>query len=109
MTKPRTVKLTPAQLRIIQELHACPDCDSDVRVRGSRVSVAHDDGCPTPARLQRAGLDHGSLVAVKGDDQSAEEFAAEIGALAQEAARPVGGAQVRMGPYDGLGQYKRTR
>lgn len=95
-----TRRLDPIQQAAAKRAARCPDCDSDVKLTGDRVSVYHDDGCPALAALRRQGRTS-SIAVVPGAGQSPEEYAADIVAVAEAMAAKLGPVVVRQ-PYTGL-------
>lgn len=97
-------KLTGADVRYLRKAHRCPDCRSEVDVnrRTGNVQVHHDDTCPMYARLKRA-RQTSSLLLIREDGQSDEDFAREVTTAVDELARRTGAAfRLRTDPYRGL-------
>ena len=90
-------KLDAFQRAAAKRAARCPDCDSHVTVTDTAVSVAHDDGCPTLAALERQGRTS-SLAIVRGAGQSNAGLAADIAAVVQV----LGPAVLRTDPYSDL-------
>jgi len=49
----RASLVSPETRRAIRNTVRCPDCDSQVTVRGGTANVAHDGCCPSLAQLER--------------------------------------------------------
>lgn len=95
-----TRRLDPFQRAAAKRAARCPDCDSDVKLTGDRVSVYHDDHCPTLAALRQQGRES-TIAVVRGTGQSPEEYAADIAAVAAAMSAKLGPVAIRP-PYTDL-------
>lgn len=90
-------KIDPMAVARIKYDARCPDCTSTVHFdkRTRRLSVEHDNTCPTLAAVTRRG---GSMLAfVRADGESPDEFEAFVAGVAAQL-----GGTVKTNPYQGL-------
>ncbi|GIJ45807.1 hypothetical protein Val02_26930 [Virgisporangium aliadipatigenens] len=80
MSNRRRPKMTPAQRLAAKRAVRCPDCRSDVELRGRRVEVRHDDGCPALAILAGRGLTDSAMI-VSRNGSTASVRLGQIGGI----------------------------